>query len=219
MQGNAATAAENTRLLTGAQSIADKQLSNLQNSITPLKDSSHWLFIKQLKRQAKQCNWPTHIMDIGEADMPPGERANLDPNDVDELKIILHIRNAYTIITSMCDGHQVEHLLESCTDGHAREALDCIREYFNPPTTGGRRNASKKFNNDTMATTHTNVVEWIAMVRHNAELLRQTGGEANNETELSNLLNGLLPEFDRIKHTLDETPNLPLHEADKSCTH
>ena len=111
----AAAAATLARQLSSVQSTADKQLSSLYLSIKPLKESNYHTFVKQLKRQSLAYKWPPHILaDAGGAvDLTDGERAALDENTVEGLTTLLNIRNAYVIITAMCDGHQVEHSRDS----------------------------------------------------------------------------------------------------------
>ena len=113
--------------------------------------------MKQLKRQSLACGWPSHILSDAKyvADTTDAERGALDETTVEGLTKVLHIRNAYIIITNMCDGHQVEHLLERVPESHARKALECIRNYFFP---GGESIgiAQHKFSTATMENTHTN---------------------------------------------------------------
>ena len=207
-------------VLARNRALADKQLSSLQSSLKPLKDAGFHSFFKQLKTQAFAYGWPPHILDIKGTtpDLTATERADLDSDDPDDLMTILHMRNAYVAITEACTGHQVESLTESIPQGHAREVLDCIKDFHNPATTGGRRLAYNKFVNATMASTHTNIVEWIAEVRRNGQDLRQVGGHSDDDTELAMLLNGLLPEFSQIKLLLDETETMTMPEAVKRLT-
>lgn len=205
------------RKLNAIRSLADKQLSSLYQSIKPLKDVGYHRFTKQLKRQALAYGWPPHIMTDTD-DLSDEDRGDLNANTVEGLSTLLHIRNAYVIITAMCDGHQVEHLLEGCEESRARAALDIIKQYFYPSTTAGKRIAYKTFNNATMANTHTNIVEWVAVVRQNAQYLRQVGGQADDDAELAVLLSGLLPDFEKLKLILDEDDQLTLTSAIKRLT-
>ena len=143
-------------------------------------------------------------------DLTQAQRDALDEDDPAELKTLLDIQNAYMVITTKCDGHQVEHLLETVEESRARAVVDTIRDYFYPNSTAGRRSIIKKFHNATMANSSTNIISWVALVRQNAKHLRGVGGSADEEEELSVLLNGLLPEFDKIKLILDETDGFTL---------
>ena len=170
-------------------------------------------FFKQFRRFALTYKWPAHILDETMPDLTQVERDALDKNNPADLKTLLDIQNAYMVITTKCDGHQVEHLLETVEESRARTAVDTIREYFYPNSTAGRRSTIKKFHNATMANSSTNIISWVALVRQNAKHLRGVGGSADEADELSVLLNGLLPEFDKIKLILDETDGLTLQRA------
>ncbi len=211
-------AAALARRLDNIRSTADKQLDHMQRAVEPLAKSSYYLFMKQLRRQALSFGWPSHILSDSDADLTDAERNALDEDTVEGLKAILHIRNAFVTITSKCDGHQVEGLLETCPDSRARMAVDIIREYFHPKSTAGRRLAYSTFVNASMANTHTTLIEWVALVRRHAINLRQVGGQADDDAELSVILNGLLPEFKDVKLILDQTENLSLMEAVRKLT-
>ena len=211
--------AQLARDIATVRSTADKQLTNLQSSVEKLKDVDFHVFYKQLKRQAVTYEWPPHILGAGgEADLTDGERAALDRNDVADLRTLLHIRNAWTTIMEKCDGHQVESLLETCTDLRAREAMDTVKDYFHPKSVAGQRAAYVRFMTSTMANTHDNIIEWIATVRRNSQSLVAVGGLSDDNMQLAVLTGGLLPEFDMIKHTLDQTANLSLPQCVTTLT-
>jgi len=69
-----------------------------------------------------------------------------------------------------------------------------------------------------MANTHTTIVEWVALVRQYAINLRQVGGQADDDAELSVLVSGLLPEFQEMRLILDQTENLTLQAAVRRLT-
>ena len=214
-------AEERLRLaLTSTRSSADKQLTTILSTVRPLIEfggttglCGHDRFFKQFRRFALSYQWPAHILDESQPNLSQADRDALNVDDPGDLKTLLDIRNAYVAISTKCDGHQVEHLLETVPESHARAVVDTIREYLYPNSTAGRRATYKKFHNATMANTSTNIVSWVALVRQNAKHLRGVGGNADDVDELSVLLNGLLPEFDRIKLILDETPHLDLQSA------
>ena len=206
----AAAEAEEARKCASIRATADKQLSILYNSIKPLQGQDMHKLFKQLKRQAVAHSWPSHIMAEagGVPDLTDEQRAALDENVAADLEKLLHIRNAYVIVTAMCDDHEVAHLLEGVPEGQARKALDCIRNYFYPNSTSGRRMAYKTFVTSSMASTGNTIVEWSATVRRNASYLSQVGGEADESAQLSVFLEGFLAEFSEIKLLLDETDDL-----------
>jgi predicted RNA-binding protein with PUA-like domain len=207
--------AQLARDLAAVRETADKQLSILQSSVEKLKDVEFHSFYKQLRRQAVTFNWPPHILsEKGEADLTATARDELDPMDVGDLTLLLHIRNAWKTIEEKCDGHQVEGLLEVCEALRAREAMDVIKDYFHPKSVAGKRNALKTLVNSSMASTHNTIIEWIATVRRNSINLVEVGGICDDDMQVSVILAGLLPDhFDRIKHTLDQTDNLSLPQC------
>jgi hypothetical protein len=201
------------RKLNEVVNRADKQLSTLMMIKRPLKESDFHNFNKLLKRQRDIYGWPGHIVPddpLNTPDLTQNERNALDANTVADLTTILHIRNAYAFIHACVEDHQVAGLLETCVPGRAREAMDVIRRFFLPTSHAGKRAATQKFNNATMANTQTNIIEWISLVRQNAMYLKEIGGQADDQAQMTVLIGGLLPDFDLMKHTLDQNKNLDL---------
>ena len=112
------------------------------------------------------------------------------------------------VIVNKCDGHTVEHLLESCEQGDAQGAFRIVHNYFHRDSQAGKTVAFKDFYGATMANTDTDIVSWVARVRSLAKILIAAGGQANEDAQLSILLDGLLPEFKPIKTILDQTDAL-----------
>ena len=160
------------RQIEKVNSRAEKQLTMLIQMRKPLKDIGYHEFLKLVRRQAEQFKWPAHIAPDDFSATPnltAEERAQLDGDTVLGLTVLLHIRNANSFIQQCCDGHQVSFLLDGIEKANARASLDTIRQFFVPRTPAGLTAANQKFNNSTMANTKTNIIEWIAEVRINAE--------------------------------------------------
>ena len=200
----AAVAAAAMALRTQTINTADKQLETMYKSVDKLKDVGFPKFQDQLDRQAFAYEWGAHILDATQAVPAPGVITLKDERD---------IRNAYLVITSKCDGHPVENILEACPQGDAQTAFVSVRNYFHRNTQAGRTYAYKEFFGATMANTNSNVTAWIAVVPRLAKILVASGGQADQAAQLSIFLAGLLPEFEPIKIFLDQVANLDYNDA------
>ena len=201
------------RQIEKVNSRAEKQLTMLIQMRKPLKDIGYHEFLKLVRRQAEQFKWPDHIAPDDFSATPnltAEQRAQLDGDTVLGLTVLLHIRNANSFIQQCCDGHQVSFLLDGIEKANARASLDTIRQFFVPRTPAGLTAANQRFNNSTMANTKTNIIEWIAEVRINAQDLRDAGGDVSDAVQKSVLMAGLLQEFDMIRTIIDETDGVTL---------
>jgi hypothetical protein len=180
--------AEERELPRQRESVIKDAASNLKLTLTlvsPLKDVGFPLWIKQLKREAERQSWPEHILSEGETpDLTQPERDALDLTKVDDLRKMCHIRNAYTVITITCDGHQLQSKLEDIPHPRARQAMDCVRNSLFPKTAAGRQIASTAFNTATMENTRTNTTEWCK------DCVRRTGGITNDAAVKGRILQG-----------------------------
>jgi hypothetical protein len=223
MAAAAASAAANKRELARQLDVvrktANTQLTTLLTTVIPLeKHNDLNKLTKQLHTLFHRFDYPTHILDASVPDLTQAERDALDLKKVEDLTKHLAIKNAYAAITALCDGSDAGYLVEGATQDHARSAMDILRNYYFPSDAAGKRAANKLFHNATMANTNTTIVQWTALVRQNAKTLRSVGGQADNDAELGILIEGLLPEFDRIKHTLDQESNLTMAKAIQRLT-
>jgi hypothetical protein len=137
--------------LKNVQGLADKQLSLLLMVKEPLKDTNFHQFMRLMKSQRDQFDWPDHIVPDDPSSTPDlnsTQRGQLDKATVDGLTTLLHIRNANAFIHACVRSHLVEGLLETCERGRARQAMDMIRGFYRPKTQAGRRIANQKFYND-----------------------------------------------------------------------
>ena len=184
---------------------ADKQLDTMYKTVGSLKDTEYHKFQKQLQLQAYAYGWPSYILSSD-----PAAAVLQNPTQKQELDA----RNAYLVLMNKTQGHTVENLLEACPQGDARQAYLIVHRFFHRNSQTGRTTSYKDFYGATMATTDTNIVEWIATVPRLAKILEQAGGQAANEgAQLSVLLDGLLPEFEPVQTILNLTTDLRLSVA------
>lgn len=181
---------------------SDKQLDTMYQSVHPLKGEDFHSFEKQLKRQAFAYEWHAHILD----------RAVAVPAEPD-LKVRRDIRNAYLVITNKTDEHPVRDLLQNCPIGDGRQAFIIVHDYFHRRTQTGRIEANNAFYSATMATTDTNIVQWLALVPRRAQILIRAGGTADDAAILSVMLGGLLPEFKPVQLILTQDTTLTREDA------
>ena len=192
-------------------SRAEVQLTNMQKSVGMLAELGWTKFKEQLGRVAFTCEWHDSYLNPTVA-APLTEAAGLTH------KYGLDKRNAYTLIMDKTDGSEVEMLLkiESCDLGDAANAFKIIREYYMSRTQSSKNKAHRTFYNATMESTHTNIVTWSAKVLLlAADLEEVTEVVVPEESKLSVLLGGLLPEFEFINVQLDMAVNMTFAEARK----
>jgi hypothetical protein len=197
----AAAAANQSRLV---ESTGDKQFELLLKTVEPLKDSSYFNVRTSLERGAYAYGWPPHIMERNVARPPTAELTE---------KMLKDEKNAYLIILNKTDGHMVSSVLQGCAQGDAKGAFRMLHEFFHSNTTAGMGESVRAFHSATMGSTETNVVEWVAHVSRLARDVREAGGQADEQAELLVTLNGLLPEFDFIKKTLNAKDDITLSYA------
>ena len=145
---------------------AEKQLTAMYDSIETLIKSDFNKLEQQLQRAAFMYNWPDYILDVN-AD----HAALAAPNPHDAR----HIKNAYMVIMTKCDGHSVESLLEAVQVGDAVNAWKTVYRHFNKNTVAGKSNAATKFYTASMANTSTSVLSFIALINRRAKVLISAG--------------------------------------------
>jgi hypothetical protein len=178
---------------------ADKQLDTMYQTVDKLNDVGYYKFKQLLERQAYCYEWPDFILD---------KNAEV-PNELD-LKQQRDVRNAYLLIMRKADGHPVESTLEQIEVGNARLVFRAVHNHFNPDTQAGRTASFKQFYTATMGNTGSNIIQWTALVPRRAKVLIESGGEANEAAQLSVLMDGLLPDFEKIKDILNDRDDLTL---------
>ena len=185
-----------------------KSVSNLKDIKFHKSSNEFDMFQRQLKRQAFYYGWPDWCLD-----------SNVEAPGVDEMSIKqrLHCKNAYTLIMTKTDGHDVGPLLESVPLGDARAAFSVVRNHFHRSTGRfARANAAKHLYGATMENTGVNVIEWTALVRRRAQVCQDLGRKLRDGDQVGVLLHGLLPEFSLIHSLLlhdDRTVKLTMTSA------
>lgn len=188
----------------------------MYKAVNTLLEVGYHKFVTQLARQEYAYEWPPYILRVN-MENPTAQQLSAmnNSNLIEQVKEYADNRNAYMLILTKCDGHQVENLLEHCPAGHAGVAFKILAEFFNPGTTSGQQHAYVTFFTSTMASTHTTIVEWTSLVIRNAKVVRDGGGSADDNAQVAVLLKGLLPEFKAMTLYLNNTANLTMQEASK----
>lgn len=204
------------------QAQARKDLDSTLKIVPKLAESDIDSFQRAMKLVAYQCEWSPWILDVRlPADQVPGD-ARRNVRDEDNNNVVvpaitakerLDVKNAFTIITSKCEGHDVANSLEGCAMGDAPGAYRTVHEYFYRPTQAGKQAAFKMFYSMTMANTDTSINAYLALVQRRAKVVRMSGTEVGEEAVITVILNGLLPEFDRIQVLLEQERDLTLADC------
>ena len=192
----ALTAAQ-VAIISHAESLGEKRLSTALANIPKLVDTDYEKFYAHILRTAYVHDWHGSILDP-EIDEPSDEDDPPPKYQVDK-------KNAYSILLQKVEGHQVSNLLDPPTVamGDARSAYKSCHEFFHRSTHAGKGQATLAFYGATMANTNTNIIEWIALVPKKGRLLKRAGGMADEGSNLTILLGGLLDEFKPIKTILN----------------
>jgi hypothetical protein len=204
----AATAAAQVATERHIKMTGDKQYDTMLKTIEPLEVVGYPKLRDQLHREGYRNEWPPHILDI----QLPRPLELSDKERMDE-------RNAYLIIMAKTDGHMVASILENITQGDAKGVYKALHELFYNDSQAGKGAAMKSFHLATMGSTDLNVVEYTAQISRLAKIVRESGGQADEGAQLSVLLDGLLPEFDFIKKTLNAVDGLTLDVARSKILH
>lgn len=181
----------------------------MYDSIELLVKSDFNKFEQQLKRAAFMYNWPDYILDVNAV-----INNDVDPN-AHEAR---HIKNAYMVIMTKCDGHCVENLLEAVEVGDAIAAWRTVYRHFNKDTVAGKSNAATKFYTASMSNTNTNVLGFIALITRRAKILVSAGSQVTEGDKVGRLLAGLLPEFKAVVTILNARPDLTFPIASEVIT-
>jgi hypothetical protein len=121
----------------------------------------------------------------------------------------------YILLLTKTDKHEVSPVLKDLPQGEAKEGWKRLHDHFNRQTHGGREEAENNFNNASMASTHTNIMQWLALVVANGKALKAVSPGFDETRVLTKLLAGLLHEFDNVKTNLEVQDGLTLIQAKK----
>ena len=197
------------RKLNMAESLGEKQYGSALKSITLLKDSDYSKWHSQIERLASAFDWHPSILDQSKTP-PTAAEHKASP------KIAIDRKIAYMICRTTTDGSVVEDILQACKHGEAREAYQYVHSFYHSKSAGGRQAATLDFFSSTMATTNTNITQWIAKTARQGTILNMaTGNKLDEAAQLLQLCAGLLPEFEPIRNhiELQETGTVTIVEA------
>ena len=201
-----------------ADDRAEKQLSNDLKLITPLADSSWATFSFQINQTVHRNSWAESVLNEKDA---AGETLEIHSmtarNTIENYRLHKQISNAYQILTTKCEKHEISSSLAAVKIGDARGVWNMISEYFVRSTPAGRAIANRAFVNSTQTSTDSTLLQWFKIVDDLAADLAMARGLAVSDDEKKNLLlEGLLPEFEPKKllifdkgnsYTLTQTKN------------
>ena len=204
----AAAAAAALKALDKIHTNAVRHYEIMSSIVQPLNNDFR-IFDSQLRRMAYNFSWHASILNTTTPEVVP-------PNDVTEHPYVKHlhdIKNAYMIIMDKTENHPVAHILSTCAPGDGRTAYHTVYSYFYRSTTSGRITSMNQFFGSTMANTDANITEWISETRRKASVVINTGGQADDVTQLTVLLGGLLPQFDNIRLPLQRDATMTFSNA------
>ena len=186
--------------------LAGRQLTTGLTLLSKLNDVDYALFRNQIERIAYQFSWHNSILD---------HTATVPANVRNSVKYQEDVRNAYVLLTDRTDGHEVADVLKDVPLGAAQQGWRELHEHYHRQTHGGQEEAENIFNNATMGTTHSNIVQWCALVVKNGKDLKAVSPNFDESRVLTKLLSGLLHEFDSVKVLLEDKSGLTLAQAKK----
>ena len=119
---------------------ADKHAEILLKAVRPLTGGGGFVeLVADLRLQGFQFGWDrnqlAHIYDQTLPDWPETQYTDLPALalvDLNALRQLLALRNAYVIMVKKCQGHKVEHLIKDIQPGRPRAVLDRIHKHFYP---------------------------------------------------------------------------------------
>ena len=189
------------------KAAARKELATMLQSTTPLTDTVYHKFAAELELHALAYDWEPWILDYT---LQRPADANLTVKEKADEK------NAYLIIKKKTLQHPVGDTLESCTPGRSQEAAKTVKEHFHSSSQAGQAKAIKTFYSSSMAKTNLNVTAWAAYVKRSAKIVQEVGGQANEQAQCVQFVQGLLsPQFNAIKTVLDAGQQKPWSEVTK----
>ena len=205
-------AAEFNAAARAIEARADKHAEILLKAVRPLTEGGFVELVADLRLQGFQFGWDrnqlAHIYDQALADWPESQYNDLPAQalvDLNALRQLLALRNAYVIMVKKCQGHKVEHLIKDIQPGRPRAVLDRIHKHFYPMDAAGQGRQNKKFLIATMSNTNTNITRWVKYVDEQAAVLHSVGVQCSDALKLTVFLDGLLmPQFEKVKHSVEQ---------------
>ena len=195
-------AAERDRKLA-VIAVAERQYYTALKTVTPLAigaAANYLLFQEEIGEISYKCEWPAAILD-------PTVPYPDDPTT----KEAADIKYAYLLLKQIPKNSAVHALMKHVPRGDSQRAMCVISNYFHRRTPGGRAAATREFYDCKMDNhPHLSIEPFIALIDDKASILNQVGVPTNEVAELTQLLAGLLKEFNPIK--------LAIQQKDKTIT-
>jgi hypothetical protein len=199
----------NEKLLTEAITQGNKDLALSLKTVTKLKDSTFPRWRDQMRRVEYACGWHGSILDTSIE--PPEEHSAEDTHKYDA-----DVKHAYLLIMHTTDGSSLEDVLQPCLRGDARQAYSLVHHHYHRRTLAGEQSAQTKFFNASMANTNTNISQWMATNARNAIDLNAHSDSLpfiDEKRELLQLITGLLPDFEPVRHHVMFNDGMTLAEV------
>jgi hypothetical protein len=192
-----------------ADDRAEKQLSNDLKLITPLADSSWSTFLFQINQTVHRNTWAESVLNEKDsAGTALVIQSMAVKDDIENYRLHKQISNAYQILTTKCEKHDISSSLAAVKIGDARGAWRIINDYFVRSTPAGRAAATKAFFNSSQMSTDTTLLQWFKAVDDLAtDLSTARGLPVSDEEKKTLLLEGLLPEFKSKKQLIEDKGN------------
>ena len=204
----AAAAAAATRVATAAASLkaavalGEKQFGTALKTVKPLKDSNYQTWRDQIERTAYTNQWHPSILYDDDGPDTPSDKHTTD------------VKYAYMLCLCTTDDSPLADILQPCPRGDAKAAFLLVASFFHRRSAGGCAAANKSFYHSSMASTDTNVIQWIATITRNAAVLNQlTNGSCAEDAQMLQLIEGLLPEFKDVKQHVFMSKTMSLIEV------
>ena len=177
-----------------------KDMPAILNLIPNLMDVEFHVFVRSLESAAFFYGWPAWILDMTDN----GVHDNLSVSDQ------CHVRNAFVVMQRRCQGHTITDTLDDCKQGDAKAMYTLIHGHFFRPTFTGRQLATRTLYSMTMATTDTNITQFLALASRNVRAVEANGSPVDDNVLIGIILSGLLDEFEPIKLVIEEKGTMNL---------
>ena len=154
------------------RATAQKQLEIDLKVVSPLVDSKWADFQQQIKTCMFMNEWQASVLEYKDAagadiNIPALVPAN---HDIEIFRLHQNIKNAYQILITKCEKHEVSALIKTLTIGDSRAVWKAIKGHFIRTTAAGRAFATERFYTSTMMNTDTNLLEWVKTVSASGQL-------------------------------------------------
>jgi hypothetical protein len=135
------------------------------------------------------------------------------PDEAKDFKYKYDKLFAYALLKIKIVDTELEAVVEGVEQGDATTAFHLCHTHFHRDSMAGCQEATRSFYNATMESTHTNIVEWGALVTRRSQTLIQAGGQCSENAILLQYLAGLRMEFNTIKTIIEDASTMTLPKA------